>query len=40
MTRVYTEHAVFRITPSGAEIAETFGTPADELRARLALPGR
>jgi 3-oxoadipate CoA-transferase beta subunit len=35
--RVYTEHAVFDITPSGPQIRSTFGTTADELAARLGL---
>jgi 3-oxoadipate CoA-transferase beta subunit len=38
VSRVYTEHAVFRPGPSGVVVAETFGTTVDELRARLAVP--
>ncbi|MEU7867241.1 3-oxoacid CoA-transferase subunit B [Dactylosporangium sp. NPDC049140] len=38
VSRVYTEHAVFRLGPSGVVVAETFGTTVDELRARLAVP--
>jgi 3-oxoadipate CoA-transferase beta subunit len=33
--RVYTDHAVFEITPDGVRIRETFGTSPDELAARL-----
>ena len=35
VSRVYTEHAVFHITPHGVVVAETFGTTIDELRDRL-----
>ncbi|MGI5241203.1 3-oxoacid CoA-transferase subunit B [Dactylosporangium sp. CA-139066] len=38
VARVYTEHAVFHITPGGVRVAETFGTSLDELRDRLAVP--
>jgi 3-oxoadipate CoA-transferase beta subunit len=38
VSRVYTEHAVFRPSPSGVVVTETFGTTVDELRARLAVP--
>lgn len=33
--RVYTEHAVFDITPDGVVVRKTFGTTYDELAARL-----
>ena len=36
--RVYTEHAVFEITPDGVEVRETFGTSYDELAERLDVP--
>jgi 3-oxoadipate CoA-transferase beta subunit len=36
--RVYTEHAVFDLTPQGVEVRETFGTTYDELADRLAVP--
>ncbi|WP_426503481.1 3-oxoacid CoA-transferase subunit B [Dactylosporangium sp. McL0621] len=38
VSRVYTEHAVFHLGPSGVVVAETFGTTVGELRARLAVP--
>ncbi|WP_433043564.1 3-oxoacid CoA-transferase subunit B [Dactylosporangium sp. CS-033363] len=38
VNRVYTDHAVFHLTPAGAVVTETFGTTADELRERLSLP--
>jgi len=37
VSRVYTEHAVFHVTPHGVVVAETFGTTIDELRDRLAV---
>jgi 3-oxoadipate CoA-transferase beta subunit len=36
--RVYTEHAVFDLTPDGAVVRETFGTSYDELAERLDVP--
>jgi 3-oxoadipate CoA-transferase beta subunit len=36
--RVYTDHAVFEITPAGVRVRETFGTSRDELAARLDVP--
>ena len=36
--RVYTEHAVFEITPDGVVVRETFGTTYDELAERLEIP--
>ncbi|GAA1502638.1 3-oxoacid CoA-transferase subunit B [Sphaerisporangium rubeum] len=36
--RVYTDHAVFHITPGGVTVTETFGTPVRELAARLEVP--
>ncbi|MBZ6285653.1 3-oxoacid CoA-transferase subunit B [Streptomyces olivaceus] len=36
--RVYTDHAVFDITPQGVVVRETFGTGVDELAGRLDLP--
>ena len=36
--RVYTEHAVFDITPAGVVVRETFGTTYDELAERLDVP--
>jgi 3-oxoadipate CoA-transferase beta subunit len=36
--RVYTEHAVFEVTPDGVEVRETFGTSYDELAERLGVP--
>ncbi|MFF1354669.1 3-oxoacid CoA-transferase subunit B [Streptomyces sp. NPDC058297] len=36
--RVYTDHAVFDITPRGVAVRETFGCTADELAGRLDLP--
>ncbi|GAA2732960.1 3-oxoacid CoA-transferase subunit B [Actinocorallia aurantiaca] len=38
VSRVYTDHAVFEITPDGVRVLETFGTSAEELRARLEIP--
>jgi len=38
--RVYTEHAVFEITPDGVVVRETFGTTHDELAERLDVPLR
>jgi 3-oxoadipate CoA-transferase beta subunit len=36
--RVYTEHAVFDITPDGVVVRDTFGTTYDELAERLDVP--
>ncbi|QIG45740.1 3-oxoacid CoA-transferase subunit B [Nocardioides anomalus] len=36
--RVYTEQAVFDLTPDGVRVRETFGTTYDELAARLDVP--
>ncbi len=36
--RVYTEQAIFEITPRGVVVAETFATTLDGLRERLGLP--
>jgi 3-oxoadipate CoA-transferase, beta subunit len=38
--RVYTDLAVFDITPQGVSVRETFGTTVDELAGRLDLPLR
>lgn len=38
VSRIYTEHAVFHITPRGVVVAETFGMTRDDLRARLDIP--
>ncbi|WP_067664796.1 3-oxoacid CoA-transferase subunit B [Nocardia miyunensis] len=38
VSRVYTDHAVFGITPEGVRVLETFDTPIEELRERLAVP--
>ncbi|MEO3788038.1 3-oxoacid CoA-transferase subunit B [Actinocorallia sp. B10E7] len=38
VSRVYTDHAVFDITPDGVRVLETFGTSVEELRARLEVP--
>ena len=38
--RVYTEHAVFEITPEGVVVRETFGTSYAELEDRLDVPVR
>jgi len=38
--RVYTEHAVFEITPEGVVVRETFGTSYEELEDRLDVPVR
>ncbi|HEY7047831.1 MAG TPA: 3-oxoacid CoA-transferase subunit B [Jatrophihabitantaceae bacterium] len=38
VSRVYTDHAVFAITPGGVHVEETYGITLDELRARLDLP--
>ena len=38
--RVYTDHAVFSITPDGVVVRETFGTSYDELAGRLSVPLR
>lgn len=38
--RVYTEHAVFDLTPDGVLVRETFGTTYDELAGRLSVPLR
>ncbi|GLY06811.1 MULTISPECIES: 3-oxoacid CoA-transferase subunit B [Actinoplanes] len=37
VTRVYTELATFHITPTGVEIAETFGVSPEEIRSRLTI---
>ena len=36
--RVYTDHAVFEITPDGVEVRETFGTSYEELAERIDVP--
>ncbi|GAA0958610.1 3-oxoacid CoA-transferase subunit B [Actinocorallia libanotica] len=38
VSRVYTDHAVFDLTPDGARVLETFGTSVEELRDRLEVP--
>ena len=38
--RVYTEHAVFDLTPDGVVVRETFGTTYDELAGRIPVPLR
>lgn len=38
VSRVYTDHAVFEITPDGVRVLESFGTSVEELRARLEVP--
>jgi len=38
VSRVYTDHAVFEITPDGVRVLETFGTSVEELRSRLEVP--
>jgi len=38
VSRVYTDHALFEITPDGVVVLETFGTPIEELRERLEIP--
>ncbi|WP_459545762.1 3-oxoacid CoA-transferase subunit B [Nocardia sp. X0981] len=38
VVRVYTDHALFEITPDGVAVLETFGTSIDELRERLEVP--
>ncbi|MEU8802710.1 3-oxoacid CoA-transferase subunit B [Spirillospora sp. NPDC048819] len=38
VSRVYTDHAVFEIAPDGVRVLESFGTPVEELRARLEVP--
>ena len=38
VSRVYTDLAVFDLTPDGVQVRETFGTTVDELRERLAVP--
>ena len=38
VSRVYTEHATFHLTPSGVVVVETFGTTTRELAARLEIP--
>ncbi len=38
VSRVYTEHAIFHLTPHGVVIAETFGISPGELRARVDVP--
>ncbi|MGW1060405.1 3-oxoacid CoA-transferase subunit B [Micromonospora rubida] len=35
VSRVYTDHAVFEITPEGVRVVESFDTSVEELRARL-----
>ena len=40
MDRVYTDLAVFDITPDGVVVRETFGTTYDELAERLEVPLR
>lgn len=37
VSRVYTDHAVFEITPEGVRIRDTFGTTKEELRQRTGL---
>lgn len=37
VSRVYTDHAAFDITPDGVRVRETWGIAAEELRARLGL---
>jgi 3-oxoadipate CoA-transferase beta subunit len=39
VSRLYTDHAVFDITPRGPRISQTFGISPAELTERLALPG-
>ena len=36
--RVYTDHAVFEITPDGVRVIESFDTSVEDLRARLEVP--
>ncbi len=38
VSRVYTDHAVFDITPAGVHVLESFDTPIEELRTRLEVP--
>ncbi|WP_323101381.1 3-oxoacid CoA-transferase subunit B [Intrasporangium sp. YIM S08009] len=38
VSRVYTDHGVFRVGPDGVDLVATYGTSADELRERLGLP--
>ncbi len=38
VSRVYTDHAVFEITPDGVRVLESFDTSVEELRARLEVP--
>ncbi|MEO3814867.1 3-oxoacid CoA-transferase subunit B [Sphaerisporangium sp. B11E5] len=38
--RVYTDQAVFHITPNGVTVSETYGTTVRDLAARLAVPLR
>ncbi|MEV8321224.1 3-oxoacid CoA-transferase subunit B [Streptomyces sp. NPDC059900] len=38
VNRVYTDHAVFDITPQGISVARTFGITPDDLTARLDIP--
>ena len=38
VSRIYTDQAVFEITPGGVRVSETFGIGIDELRGRLDVP--
>ena len=38
VSRIYTDQAVFEITPDGVRVSETFGIGIDELRDRLDVP--
>lgn len=38
VSRVYTDHALFAVDGRGIHVLETFGTTADEVRRRVALP--
>ncbi|MFZ2238856.1 MAG: 3-oxoacid CoA-transferase subunit B [Gordonia amarae] len=38
VSRIYTDQAVFEITPDGVRVSETFGIGIDELRGRLDVP--
>lgn len=38
VSRVYTDRAVFDITPDGVQVLETYGVTLDELRGRLDVP--
>lgn len=38
VTRVYTDVALFRVTPDGVEVRETFGLDVGQLRSRVQIP--